>query len=682
VLGLCHSLAESFVLWWYGLALVPLDIALLGVAGIALATVASSILLPVTLGLVQITRWSLLRCHVALCLLAYGGIGLQLSLDSVGTSAWTAAALVLAALALAIARLVARSPAGLVGGVLFYCLLAQAGTLFAAESSSIPAARHPAFALNVILPGLLVAALSGFLGRHPSARASVTGWALLGLNLLLGVLWLGVGPRQSRWHVLEGERSETAVLPVRNDVFLIVLDTVRADHLDLFGYSRPTMPLLKELAQECAVAQPMMATSPSSLPSHGSMFTGLYSSRHGGHKPFLNDEDPPPYAYYLRSDLPTLAELLAAQGYHSVGISANFGVLSSYGLGRGFTHYDVAPGPSYRSAQICWLKKLRLFGRTPSGAIRRLLPQAVERRTRVFNRFQPPYRRAEEINQGILSWLEEHPEERMFAFLNYFDAHDPYLPPPEFDQRFGSSPNKDWIGFPDRAYGRLLRGNNTLSAAEVEFMKAQYDAELCYLDQQLHDFLQRLRQLGRFDDSLIFIVGDHGEAFLEHGFLRHSTSLYQPQVSVPLLVKLPLGSPAPPASAAQLQFVDLLPTTLHLLGIQAPDDLDGSIWAEGRDYSLSEVYCHQPQIARLRRELAAVQRGPRKLIQSSDGSLENFDLSKDPREQQSDSAASVWIESAQVILDQREVHRPSGSAGTQDSPLLDRLRELGYVDAE
>jgi arylsulfatase A-like enzyme len=491
---------------------------------------------------------------------------------------------------------------------------------------------------------------------------------------------LALRPLPLRWHVIERDAPPVAAEPGRPDVFLIVLDTVRADHLDLFGYHRETMPHLSAFArEESAVAAAVLADAPSSLPSHASMFTGLHASAHGAHKPFLADPNPPAYAYFLRRDVPTLAEVLVGIGYEAIGISGNFIALSSYGLSRGFTHFDVRPSGSHLARELSALSVLK--ART-GDAVDRALPRAVAERTLTHAPALPPYRRAAELTDLALDRLR-NTEGPVFLFLNYFDAHDPYLPVPELDQLWAGCPaGTRWVGFPEEAYDRLNRGGEGLPDDELACLVGQYDAELRYLDAELKRMLDGLRDIGRFRESIVFIVSDHGEAFQEHGFLRHSTSVYSPQVKVPFLVRLPDSMDADlPASAATMQFIDVLPTIAALLGVELTSPVQGSAWAAGRSHSMSEVFVHQRRYERLQRELCAVLIGSMKYVWSSTGEEELYDLAADPSESANLSGSQPELEKrARAVVHERAEYMVNAPArGVEDDRLLDNLRALGYV---
>jgi arylsulfatase A-like enzyme len=687
LVGLCHGVAETTLTCWYGVDLTVVDVlvsvvAYGMVAGVAVSALASVLFLSEShIGWPAASRPWL----AAAAAFGYAGvIGLESWRHGSAAGSWApAAALVFGVVTLVAAAEVVRAAhrwARVVSGALALAFAAAGGRTFWIAHSATQEASQPELAVCLAAPGAVLLALSLTL----RSRGDEAGWrrALRPIAVVVAALaaTLALRPLPLRWHVIERGGPSVAAEPDRPDVFLIVLDTVGADHLELFGYHRETMPHLTEFArEESAVAAAVLATAPSSLPSHASLFTGLHASAHGAHKPFLADPNPPAYAYFLRQDVPTLAEFLVGIGYEAIGISGNFIVLSSYGLSRGFTYFDVRPSGSHLARE---LSALSVLNARAGDAVDRVLPQAVALRTLTHAPALAPYRRAAELTDLALGRLRRT-DGPAFLFLNYFDAHDPYLPVPEHDQLWEKCPaGTSWVGFPDEAYDRLNRGEEGLPDDELACLVAQYDAELRYLDAELKRLLDGLRDMGRLPESIVFIVSDHGEAFQEHGFLRHSTSVYSPQVKVPFLVRLPDSADADlPPSAETMQFIDVLPTVAALLDVDLTSPVQGSAWATGRSHSMSEVFVHQRRYERLRRELCAVAIGSMKYVWSSTGDEELYDLAADPSESANLAGSRPELEErARAVVRERAEYMVNAPArGVEGDRLLDNLRALGYV---
>jgi len=515
--------------------------------------------------------------------------------------------------------------------------------------------------------------------------------AVFGVWTVLSLLWLTLAPIDSYpWRTIEREPTLGAAPPDKGNLLLVVLDTVRADHMDLFGYERPTMPLLAERAKrDFDVVMKSAAASPWTLPSHATMFTGMHPWRHGAHRASVVDPNPPDSAYPLRPDARVLADVMGEAGYRTGEVAANFAILSGFGLNAGFEHADVTPGTLYLYQRLSWPYRMNAFGVEGLGyLLARLTPSGLRRLSGGYSDRVPGARRAAEITARATEWLDDNGGSQFFLFVNYLDAHAPYLPLPEDDERFGERP-ADEIPMEElkERFMDQLRGEAEVSLAQLAFVEAQYDAEMVGLDRGLEALFQDLEQRGLYDDTLIIVTSDHGEAFAEHERVwGHETALYDEQISVPLLIKMPASHPADGVVAdPAMQHVDLLPTIAEVLGVEAPAGLDGSAWGVGRGYALSEVYCYvcrrnpnADDVELFRRDLAAVVIDGRKAILSTRDNPEFYDLAADPGEQHplADPPAEL-VEKARRIVGSREIY-VSDSADT-DPEMVEKLKSLGYI---
>ena len=335
------------------------------------------------------------------------------------------------------------------------------------------------------------------------------------------------------------ERSEAArPLPPAGspNVLLIVLDTVAAGHLSLHGYDRPTSPTLEGLARRGVRFDRVQATSSWTLPSHASFFTGRWP-----HELSVGWLTP------LDATYPTLAEYLGSRGYATAGFVANtFYCGADTGLGRGFTVYR-----DYILPELSALKPAALIDRPVEG-LRALHHFLRERASLVFladliRKFDAGFRKpAAVVNREILDWLSSRPqpERPFFAFMNYYDVHYPYSLQEGGIHRFAVRPRTD------REIDLIEKwktvDKSTLSVQETTFARDSYDDCIANLDEQLGLLLDELERRGVLESTWVIITSDHGESFGEQpGVFLHGTSLYQPQVHVPLVIVPPPGSPRP-----------------------------------------------------------------------------------------------------------------------------------------
>lgn len=348
-------------------------------------------------------------------------------------------------------------------------------------------------------------------------------------------------------YLLEGYKTRRLPAPAVNasNVLLIVLDTVRADHLSCYGYPRPTTPSLDRLASEGVLFERAYATSSWTLPSHASMMTGLLPFEH---KATVRRDRAP-----LAPRLPVLAEAFNRHGYISGGFVANTVFLTPWmGLDRGFLHYE-----SYYSSPARSLRR-SYYGRE--------LTRWLLHRIGDFDTLLRPS--ALDISQALLNWLDQNPGRPFFAFLNLMEAHQPIRLPDGFaKKRFDRAP-------PGRDDRIPPRGINP---REMELRTAaigEYDSALSYLDAQLGALFQEMARRGLYDNTLVIVTSDHGEHFGQNGMFDHGNSLYEEELRVPLILRLPGPVPAGrripvPASLRDLAATALdiaQPGTAHSLG--------------------------------------------------------------------------------------------------------------------
>lgn len=337
-----------------------------------------------------------------------------------------------------------------------------------------------------------------------------------------------------------GESKAVAALPAAQsaarNVLLIVLDTERAASMSLYGAPQPTTPKLDRRAQQGVVFDHAYATSSWTLPSHASMFTGRFPSEVGAD--WLRPLDD-------RSS--TLAEVFRAHGYATGGFVANVN-FTGYrtGLARGFLHYEDAPrslrqllfgttvmqSSSAAEAFEIW-DTSHWLGGALRGALRpvRLRPSDGVPTNDL--------KRASEIRRDFLTWLPSVTGHPFFVFLNFFDAHGPYIPPKPYDTMFDST---------NSSYGR-------------------YIGAVRYLDDEVDEVLRGLEQRGVLDSTIVVIVADHGELFGEHSVQGHGNGLYRPQLHVPFVVLNAPGSTPGLRVRRAVTLRDLPATILDLAGI-------------------------------------------------------------------------------------------------------------------
>ena len=416
------------------------------------------------------------------------------------------------------------------------------------------------------------------------------------------------------------------------NIIFIVLDTVRAESLSLHGYGRPTSPQLAKLAS--AGVRFDRARSPASwtLPSHASMFTGRWP-----HELSARIDRP------LDATFPTLAEYLRDQGYATAGFIANTYFCNSwYGLGRGFLHYEDTAVTPLEVLRSSGLGRRLVKG---VGALPRNRPGAF------FQRKDAPT-----INQQALAWIDGRPKERPFlAFLNYYDAHDPYLTPVEPSRRFGRRP----VSRADFAtlQNWHLADNHKLRLHDVELARDSYDDCIAYLDEHIGRLVAGLERRGLLDDTVIVVTSDHGEEFGERQGFGHGQSLHHEVIHVPLLIVAPGRVPPGRVVSGSASLRDLPATLVDLLELEAGSPFPGRSlvgrWLEPAGTAEGPVEPVLSEIVDRERQAPLDWQPPRALIvdellyiRNADGRDELYDLAADP----SETRNLAGIESSRTAL--------------------------------
>jgi len=420
--------------------------------------------------------------------------------------------------------------------------------------------RVHAVALTILALGIASLVASAF-DRHAIGlrrRLMLSFPVLLGSVLLLATLVFGGDWLKRR---LEARRP----LPALDspNVLLVVLDTVRADRLSLYGYERSTTPALERLAKRGILFAEARATAPWTLASHASFFTGRWPHELGAQ-----------WRTPLSASFPTLSEYLGARGYATAGFVANT-LYCSYatGLDRGFTHYEDYVLKQLMPLRTAWLvdhflQMVADFGvfvgrNFDIGPFRPTVKESWLASLFVVNRRKD----AGAINRGFIDWLAQRrePARPFFAFLNYYDAHAPYVLPPRTEYRFGLKPKKaaDFVFLVE--YWQLL-DKQKLRPGQRRLARDSYDNCVAYLDQRLGELLEQLHASEVLDRTLVIVTSDHGEGLGDHELFDHGESLYRNEIRVPLIIVPPAHNQFQRVVKDVVSLRDLPATVLDLVG--------------------------------------------------------------------------------------------------------------------
>ncbi len=373
----------------------------------------------------------------------------------------------------------------------------------------------------------------------------------------LAIVWVaGSGVREG---VRTARLADAA--PDAPNVLLLILDTVRAHSLGLYGHDRPTTPVLERIAAQGARFDRAYAPSSWTLPSHASMFTGR-----------LPHELTADWRRPLDATHPTLAEYFAERGYLTAGFVANMGYCGwETGLARGFQRYEDHP-VSLRQLVV----ESSILGRVVNHPRVREWVGTDENFVR---------KSASDVNGRFLAWLESaaSTERPFFAFLNFYDAHGPYQPPEPFRSRLASgeprgrlSPLHRWNADP---FGPVPDPETIRQEREA------YEGSIAYLDHEIGRLVDELEARGRLDETILIITSDHGEEFGEHGVYDHGNSLYLEGLWVPLVIRYPPRAAPGRVVAHAVGLADLPATIVDLAELGASNPFPGASlaprWDEG-----------------------------------------------------------------------------------------------------
>ena len=414
------------------------------------------------------------------------------------------------------------------------------------------------------------------------------------------------------------------------NILLVLIDTLRADHLGCYGYHRDTTPVIDSLAVEGTRYADVHGSCSWTLPAMATILTGLSPREHGAGR---RDET----FFGINPGIDTLARMLHRGGYETAAFFNVIFMNEDFGFHNGFDHFDCE-GFANRAS-------LRRAGPTVDAAI---------------------------------EWLEERNDGMpFFVAIHFYDPHLDYDPPEPFDTLFA---DPGYTGEYDSKWGGVSQlmaineGEATIPAEGLQNLIDLYDGEIAYTDRELGRLLRYLLDEGLADSTLVFVVADHGEEFLEHGSIEHGLNLYQQTVGVPLVVSGP-GVARGVVEPRTVSHLDVTPTALSAAGIEPPEALRGCDLLhgvpEGRALPASGILWRPGDLVAVRMDRLKV------IWEPATGVVETYDLGVDPMESSGMAADSGMLAEAHyywatpVLFTAPEV--PFEETATRV------LRDLGYI---
>lgn len=364
------------------------------------------------------------------------------------------------------------------------------------------------------------------------------------------LIYLGVQPLAANYRAA---RAAAALPPAPQgpNVLLIIVDALRADHLSTYGYNLSTSPNLTRWAASGVLFENAVAPSSWTLPSHASILTGRYPTEH-----HAGEDD-----WRLDNRYPTLGEDFEKNGYRTAAFSGNFLLFCRrVGFGRGFQHFEDAS----------------LVERLTGTNLGRHIHNRLATMGLIAN--VPGRQDAAVISKNALHWIESD-SRPFFVTVNYFDVHEPFMPPRSYFQRFSS------VRHPMNQYH--WQPDVQLPPDQLQRLVAAYDASIAYVDDQLGHFLSQLDQRGILKNTVVVITSDHGQEFQEHGYLFHGHGLYWSVIHAPLIISGP-GVAANSRVQTPVELQSLPATLLDLAGIKHAEFESPSLAALWKDSALEQ----------------------------------------------------------------------------------------------
>ena len=462
----------------------------------------------------------------------------------------------------------------------------------------------------------------------------LAGYAGIDAELSLGIEFASGADAQvdAQWlrsAVVRLESTPRQHTSAGRNLLLVLVDTLRADRVGLYGHDENTTPNLDRLAGESLVFERAISQSSWTMPATASVLTGLYPLEHG-----VTD------GQALDFRFETVAEVLQESGFTTFAISANPIVGRSEGFHQGFEEF-------------------------------------VHR----------PWARASVVNELLLQILEENRNLRWFGYVHYIDPHDPYKAPTAESRTLEaeySGPYAEQANF-KRLWDAVNFGigQPVFGREDLQYLLSAYDEEIRYWDSEFGKLLDAVGRLGILDNTVLIVVSDHGEEFLEHGKLKHGMHLYDESVRVPLLIWAP-GLVEPERREQPIETRLVSDAILELMGGAEGSKPGGGLLSERRPLAFGHSGHARLAGVTGRTELASVQTAEWKYLASLEAErYELFNLKRDPQETVNLADQELPVLSRlQETLDRWLIttRLQHGDEVEPDPEILEKLRALGYVE--
>ena len=457
----------------------------------------------------------------------------------------------------------------------------------------------------------------------------------------------------------------------QSNVLFVVLDTVRKDRLEPYGYERGTTPELSRFAEEATVFESAVAPAPWTLPVHASLFTGRYPSQHGA------DQGSP----YLEGETP-LASTLSAAGYDTACYSSNAWITPYTGLTDGFdaqdSFFEVLPGDVLSGPLASAWQAVN-----DNDYLRDLASKLVHLGAMAHSKLasgEGADSKTPSVIDRTKSFIDDSgSDEGWFAFVNLMDAHLPYYPPEEYREEFAPGVDPDDVCQNSKEFNS---GARDIGDDEWEDIRGLYDAEIAHMDAELGRLFDWLRETGQWEETTVVVCADHGELHGEHDLYGHEFALYDQLINVPLLVKHPDLEADRRDDLVEL--LDCYHTVLDTLDVD-PDSVgttagdDGAVARDPTRSLLSSEY-------RAFDGAAETDPGQRAVLEGSEASDASGSRTQSGEgDEAAVDADYAFVEYAQPVIELHHLEEKASDAGIElpdDHRAYSRLRAARSTDAK
>lgn len=484
----------------------------------------------------------------------------------------------------------------------------------------------------------------------------------------------------------------------RPNILLVVMDTARVRAFSSVDFANT--PVIQSLKENGYSYSQTITTAPWTLPSHASLFTGTYVSKHGAHADHKRLDD----------DLAVLAEVLRENGYETAAVSNNTWISEEFGFGRGFETFlkswqYLQTGTDFadiarNTQRVDRLKAVsrRIFEGNPLVNLTNALYGKYFRRRKDSG--------AKHSNSLVDEWLKERRGDRpFFLFVNYLEPHLEYRPSPEYAKKFlPEHVSYEEAKEVNQNAWKYIAGKVGMTEKDFDILRALYLGEIAYLDERIGDLRESLECAGEWENTVILVTGDHGENIGDHGLMDHQYCLYDTLLHVPLVIQGDVFSGGETIDDL-VQLVDIAPTMLDVARIEGSElreqsqgySLHPDADKDTRRYAFAEYMAPNPTMEALEtrvgelqaevyeydRSLRTVRTEEWKLIRGSDGNHELYHVATDPDESENvlDTEPNVAEELGTELdswLRSFEHAEHSGSV-TMREETKRRLENLGYL---